>query len=188
MRLSLLFVLLIVFVGCKQKWNGSIEPVIGVKKPYDTTRHFYPYTGGSGSTTPYTDTLYGSDTMAIEAKSKMRYFHFAYSVTTKDGNSHNDGDELVSSEEFPNFSLLQDYIFSITDQDRSCFQKPIITSIYEFKSKEDYVSFMQGFTTDKPVKQHVNCPTSFDIIDPKTGTREPGFVIVKPDSTNKHKP
>ena len=46
---------------------------------------------------------------------------------------------------------------------KSCYQNFIIRSIFEFKTKQDYLNFNSGYKSGKIYKNKINCTSIFKL-------------------------
>lgn len=86
-----------------------------------------------------------------------RYFYITYQTTFKNQSQSDYGEVLISCKGFPQKTWIDSGIFSRLENKRSCYQNIILTSIYEFRNKEDYNSFMINYKGDKPTSHKKTC-------------------------------
>lgn len=90
-----------------------------------------------------------------------RYFLISYTYTSTDSHSGGEGYcTYVCKNAFPSKKELDISIFQALPYVRSCYQSIIITSIFEFHNKADFLSFDSGNTGGAkyiPLKNKKHC-------------------------------
>ena len=85
-----------------------------------------------------------NDTLNVGLNGTTRYFLIAYNFVPKNGSEMNgggNGEMYIETDRFPSKKYLDSIGRSGMPHKKSYYQEIVITSIFEFKSKEDYQNF-----------------------------------------------
>lgn len=97
-----------------------------------------------------------------------RYFYITYLTSLKNKSKSEYGEIwfYCNGYSFPSKTFIDSSILSLLEYKKSCYQNFILTSIYEFKNKRDYNSFIANYKGEKPkIKKscHEENPIEFNI-------------------------
>lgn len=129
--------------GCNQSKNSSLTLVRTFKN-----------TGNWDSVYLYSD----GHLLIKEKQIPKRFFYFSYSTCqVNNGFSTVEGFQYIASDYFPRKTFLDSLVFDRLPLKRKCYQNVIITSIFEFESEADYLSFSTNVVDGKSIKNKKNC-------------------------------
>lgn len=88
-----------------------------------------------------------------------RYFLISYIVRLKNHEDKQDieGDVWFSCDGFPKKHDMDSIVFDGLEYKKGCYQNVIVTSIFEFKNREDYLAFGYGTKADIKKVRHKSC-------------------------------
>lgn len=100
------------------------------------------------------DTIYLIDKPEVPTE---RYFMVSYQVTTKDNKSSNYGSRWFNLNSFPSKKWIDSIVYKALPLKRSCYQSIIVTSIFEFKSHDDFNSYLKDYKGTPNPKKQIQC-------------------------------
>jgi hypothetical protein len=74
-----------------------------------------------------------------------RYFYVYYQENELDGTRSNPGDFWFKWNGFPSKRQIDSIIYDFSSKNKECYQPILISYFFEFKSKEDFDAFGEGY-------------------------------------------
>lgn len=94
----------------------------------------------------------------LNIKDSNRYFLVSFEFFEKKTNNRKFGNDwFYVSNGFPSYNTIDSLIFTFVPYNRSCYGPLNILSIYEFKNRQDYLDFSEGFIGDTIISNKINC-------------------------------
>lgn len=132
----------------------------------------------SGSMMVTNDTVGVGGPMEDAYDNRQRYFLISYEYRETLGAGRGNGNFWFSTHGgFPPKTEMDDNIFTFLPKKRECYGHVIITNIFEFRSRQDFLQFTDGAISDKRTKKKKGCcdiffssPIKWDTLpmDPET--------------------